>query len=201
MAGIQGICPSNGSYMWGIWTAFQTRGRGIWPLKIKKFKCPEVGGMLMLRIDRCIIGRWLCFDSNLLPRCLWNVNQNIIMLNSLRSLSKQSQLQPDSQAKAWLPFMNCKREAHSKNEKCRRGGVRGGCVYTQWLLHYVLLNSKDDELNLTHCHDAVLQCNTWTRFTYCRQKSVYRCHSLFWRNARHITQNNMITYSLRVIFA
>ena len=52
-----GICPSNGSYMWGIWTAFRTRGRGIWPLKIKKIQMPggvPGGGMLMLQIDRCI---------------------------------------------------------------------------------------------------------------------------------------------------
>ena len=42
MALVWGICPSNGSYMWGIWTAFRTRGRGIWLLKIKKFKCPRV---------------------------------------------------------------------------------------------------------------------------------------------------------------
>ena len=48
-----GICPSNGSYMWGIWTAFWTLGRGIWPLKIKKIQMPG-GGMLMLQIDRCI---------------------------------------------------------------------------------------------------------------------------------------------------
>ena len=39
---------------------------------------------------------WLCFDTNL--AAFWNVNQNIIMLNSLRSLSKQSQLQLGSQA-------------------------------------------------------------------------------------------------------
>ena len=43
MAWVWGICPSNGSYMWGIWTAFRTRGRGIWLLKIKKFKCPGGG--------------------------------------------------------------------------------------------------------------------------------------------------------------
>ena len=35
----------------------------------------------------------------------WNVNQNIIMLNSLKSLSKQCQLQPHSWAKACLLFM------------------------------------------------------------------------------------------------
>ena len=45
------ICPSNGSYMWGIWTAFWTRGRGIWPLKIKKFKCPGV----------CPVGECWCY--------------------------------------------------------------------------------------------------------------------------------------------
>ena len=39
------------------------------------------------------------------PCSFWNVNQNIINLKSVRSLSKQSQLQPHSRPKAWLLFV------------------------------------------------------------------------------------------------
>ena len=57
-----GICPSSGSYMWGIWTAFWNWGTGIWPPKIEKKKNARgVGGMLRLQIDRCI--SWLASGS------------------------------------------------------------------------------------------------------------------------------------------
>ena len=46
-----GICPSTGSYIWGIWTAFCNWGTGIWPPKTENFKTT---GMLELLIDRCI---------------------------------------------------------------------------------------------------------------------------------------------------
>ena len=59
MALVWGICPSNGSYMWGIWTAFRTRGRGIWPLKIKNSNargCTRWDVHVTNNIDRCIRG-------------------------------------------------------------------------------------------------------------------------------------------------
>ena len=75
-----GICPSNGSYMWGIWTAFRTRGRGIWPLKITG-DVPG-GRMLMLQIDRCMLADprpTTALSSQRSMSCPWYVRSHAIM--------------------------------------------------------------------------------------------------------------------------
>ena len=77
-------------------------------------------------------------------------NLNMISLSSLRFLSKQSQLQPHSQAKAWLLFMDLRIRIFIFCTTCR-GTCQTGCK-NHWTVPYML-------------SDVTSACAVWSVFS------------------------------------